>query len=283
MIIDVRNRPPIPEFAPFFSKEITRWVTGRLGVEMPEPFETGNVDDWAAEVRNSMIDKAMVVSRNTPSCIVPNSVLADLREKYPDIVVPVAGIDIAGAIHDPVAELEYCVNTLNIYAAAIDPGTSGGSQAQVWGSRMDAGRFFAFYQACSDLEIPLFMMTGPFAGRDYSYSDPVGLDRIAVEFPSLTVIAGHGCYPFVTEVLAVGYKRENVYVSPDVYMFSPGATPYVEAAEGILRRQMLFGTAYPFGPVRLADETEKFGLSSEAYAAYMGGNAERVFARALAA
>lgn len=283
MIIDVRNRPPAPEFDPFFNKEITRWVNGRLGVTTPVPFENSSVPEWAAEIRDSMIDKVAVVSRNTPSCQIPNRVMADLRDEYPDIVIPVAGIDIAGTVHDPIAELEHCVNSLGIYAAAVDPGTSGGNQAQVAGTHMDEPRFFAFYQACADLNVPLFMMTGPFAGRDYSYCDPVRIDRILVECPELVLIAGHGCYPFVTEVLAVGYKRENLYISPDVYIFSPGARPYVEAANGILRDQMMFGTAYPFGPVSLAEDTRALGLTDEAWDAYMGGNAERVFARSLSA
>lgn len=281
MIIDVRNRPPAPEFEPFFNMDITKWINGRLQVETPAPFESQSVPDWAAEIRDSPIDKVAVVSRNTPSCQIPNTVIADLRERYADIIIGVAGIDIAGTVHDPVKELEYCVSELEIYAAAVDPGTSGGSQDRVWGSQMDDARFYEFYHACSDLDVPLFMMTGPFSGRNYSYCNPERLDHLLGDFPNLKIIAGHGCYPYVTESIAVGYKRENLFISPDCYMFAPGATPYVEAAEGMLRDQMMFGTAYPFAPVSLVERSASLGLSEAAMSAYMGDNAAQLFKRSL--
>jgi predicted TIM-barrel fold metal-dependent hydrolase len=59
------------------------------------------------------------------------------------------------------------------------------------------------------------------------------------------------------EVIGVAMKRENVWLSPDMYMtHTPGGSLYVEAAQGYLQDRMLFGTAYPYTP--LDDTVERF-------------------------
>ena len=36
-------------------------------------------------------------------------------------------------------------------------------------------------------------------------------------------------------MVGVAFRRENVFVSPDMYMFSPGGKLYIEAANGSCR------------------------------------------------
>jgi predicted TIM-barrel fold metal-dependent hydrolase len=53
--------------------------------------------------------------------------------------------------------------------------------------------------------------------------------------------------------MEVAFIRENVYVSPDLYMNSvntPGAEEYIKAAKLFLGDRLLFGTAYPSRPLR---------------------------------
>ncbi|HEY7676436.1 MAG TPA: amidohydrolase family protein, partial [Candidatus Methylomirabilis sp.] len=80
---------------------------------------------------------------------------------------------------------------------------------------------------------------------------PVPLDHVAAEFPTLPLIAAHGCWPWVTEALHVAFRRLNVYISPDMYLVNcPGWRDYVEAANSYLQDRFLFATAYPFLPLR---------------------------------
>ena len=63
----------------------------------------------------------------------------------------------------------------------------------------------------------------------------------------MTVINTRGGYPWVTEILFVAFKRPNLYLCPDMYMYNmPGVSDYVMAANTFLSERFLFGTAYPF-------------------------------------
>jgi hypothetical protein len=91
-------------------------------------------------------------------------------------------------------------------------------------------------------------MAGGNAGPDLTFSHPVQVDRLADRHPKLQIIAAHGSWPWVTEILGVAFRRTNVWVSPDMYLFLPGGQMYVEAANGYLQDRFLFGTAYPALP-----------------------------------
>ena len=115
----------------------------------------------------------------------------------------------------------------------------------------DDPEFAALFGACEDAGLPVLLMAGGNAGPDLSYSNPVQLDRLAARHPKLEIIAAHGSWPWVNEVLGVAYRRKNVWLSPDMYIFLPGGHMYVEAANSYLQDRFLFGTAYPalpFGP-----------------------------------
>ena len=50
-------------------------------------------------------------------------------------------------------------------------------------------------------------------------------------------------------MIGVAFRNENVFVSPDMYLFAPGGERYAAAAKGFLSTQLLFGTSYPFRPI----------------------------------
>lgn len=75
--------------------------------------------------------------------------------------------------------------------------------------------------------------------------------QIAAEFPRLQTVAAHGCWPWVTEILGVAYRRPNLYVSPDMYLVNmPGALDYVRATNYYLEDRFLFASAYPALPLK---------------------------------
>ena len=57
----------------------------------------------------------------------------------------------------------------------------------------------------------------------------------------------------------------------------PGAKQYATAANYILRDQMLFGSAYPFAPMKEAVEcVERLGMNDEAKRRFFHDNAVRL-------
>ena len=116
-------------------------------------------------------------------------------------------------------------------------------------------RIYPIYEKCEAEGIPLLLMAGGGNGPDASYSHPMVIDQIAADFPNLTIINTHGGYPWVTEILFVAYRRPNLYICPDMYLFNqPGWQDYVTAANFALQDRFLFGTAYPFIPLEAGVE-----------------------------
>ena len=104
----------------------------------------------------------------------------------------------------------------------------------------------------ADAGVPVLLMAGGNAGPDLTFSHPVQIDRLAARHSRLQIIAAHGSWPWITEILGVAFRRGNVWVSPDMYLFLPGGRMYVEAANGCLQDRFLFGTAYPALPFKAA-------------------------------
>jgi predicted TIM-barrel fold metal-dependent hydrolase len=217
------------------------------------------------------ISKAVVLGRNSPGvsmgrkfnpAFVPNERLAELQEKYPSRFIAIAGIDCTNTVHNSVKETERCIKSFGFKGIFLEPG-------RALGTGPDDPRLFPIYEACVELGVSVNIMSGPFTGPDIDMTNPLYIDRVATRYPTLKIISGHGCYPYIQEILGVALKHPNVYVSPDMYIFAPGGNAYVEAANGVLKDQMIFGSAYPLMPlVQTVEDTRKLSFSADALAKY---------------
>lgn len=110
------------------------------------------------------------------------------------------------------------------------------------------------YEFCQARGLPLMLSAGGNVGPDCSYTQPEHFDRVARDFPRLDLIIAHGGYPWITATLHVAFRRSNVYVLPDMYLLMPGNEAYVAAMNGYLAERFLFGTSYPFSPLKASIE-----------------------------
>jgi len=148
--------------------------------------------------------------------------------------------------------------------------------------RADDERLMPLYELCEKLAVPAFVMSGP-TTPDLRLNDPLAVDRVAKTFPKLPIVCCHGFYPHVAEMVTVAFRNENVFVSPDMYTFAPGGGLYVEAANGFMKDQFLFGSSFPFRPMRQGVEDFRgLGLSEEALDAALWRNADRLLGLGLA-
>jgi predicted TIM-barrel fold metal-dependent hydrolase len=122
------------------------------------------------------------------------------------------------------------------------------------------------------------MMVGGTAGPDLSYSDPIRTDRVLADFPALNVVVVHGGWPWVTEILHLAFRRQNLWLSPDMYFSRmPGWEEYVKAADGFLSDRMLYASSFPFCPVQGYKEWfETLPIREDNLGKVMGGNARRL-------
>ena len=100
---------------------------------------------------------------------------------------------------------------------------------------------------------------------------------MARAFPNLAIVCYHGFYPFVNEIIGVAFRWTNVVIVPDMYIFAPGGKLYVEAANGCMRQQILFGSSYPFRPMAQSiNDYRMLGFDEGVIDDVMFGNAKRV-------
>lgn len=264
-VIDMRCRPAFlhrffgaepgtPEF------ETVRWMNRRVGSEDVDHFTRArDVRSLVAELDEAGITRAVVVARSTPSVRVANDDVAALAAQSGGRLIGIASVDPLELGRDAaVAEARRAVQTLGLAGVNFDAGFFA------TGLRADDERLMPLYEVCAVLSVPAFVMSGP-TTPDLRLNDPLAVDAVARTFPSLPVVCCHGFWPNVEGMLAVAFRHENVFVSPDMYIFAPGGGRYVEAANGFMARQLLFGTSYPFRP--LAQTVRDFcalGLSATA-------------------
>ena len=275
-IIDMRSRPSfLHEFygatpgTPAF--ETAKWLNRRVGSRDVAHFTRSvDVDAFVAEIREAGIARAVVVGRDTPAVRHTNEEIRALVHERPEFV-GLGSIDVDRL--PPAAipgEIERAVRTLGLRAVNLEP---------AWGTParpVDDPALFPAYEACQALGVPVSLMSGPTA-PNLDDVRPAAVGRVARAFPHLTIACYHGFYPFVNEIVGVALRHENVNVVADMYIFAPGGGLYVEAANGFMAEQLLFGSSYPFRAMKQSvDDYLALGLREDVLEKVMGGNAARV-------
>jgi predicted TIM-barrel fold metal-dependent hydrolase len=145
-------------------------------------------------------------------------------------------------------------------------------------------RFFPVYSKCQDLKVPLtFHSSINFSlDKPIRYSRVIQLDEIACAFPDLIIIANHGGWPWVTEMIAVAWKHPNVYIeigaiSPK-YIGTPGSgwEPLMRYGNTLLQDRVLFATDSVIPFKRAVDELKELPLKEDVKKKWLGGNAARL-------
>jgi hypothetical protein len=82
-------------------------------------------------------------------------------------------------------------------------------------------------------------------GIKLRYSDPMLLDDVAADFPTLTLILAHPSVPWVDSSLSIATHKANVYL--DLSGWSPKYFPpqLVRQVGTVLRHKVLFGSDFP--------------------------------------
>jgi predicted TIM-barrel fold metal-dependent hydrolase len=115
------------------------------------------------------------------------------------------------------------------------------------------------------------------------YGRPLILDRVAVKFPDLKIVAGHAGWPWVTEMVALLWRHPNVYadisgIRPKYMgMVETGWAPLVHYGNNILKDKILFATAWPLVMFKDAvDDVRGLSLKPEVEKLWFGENAKKI-------
>jgi predicted TIM-barrel fold metal-dependent hydrolase len=150
--------------------------------------------------------------------------------------------------------------------------------------RANDKRFYPVYAECQELGIPVTIHSSVnfSVDRTIDYSRPIYIDEVACEFPDLAIVANHGGWPWVTEMVAVAWKHPNVYieigaVSPK-YIGKPGTgwEPLMVYGNSLLQDRVLFATDNMLPHKRCVDELNALPLKDSVKEKWLGANAARL-------
>ena len=287
-MIDFRLRPPSEPYKGFFFKEGVASCCRSFAWDVSPSYlkslegEKGSADDQALEILYEEMDKNEIEigvmngrhsDRLMAPCHVEDAYMAQLEKDSSGRLVGLAGVNFDQSIDEIVAGIETGVRDLGMKGVCMEPGLAATPMYA------DDERLTPIYQKCLELGVPLLMMTGPFSGPDISYTNPVYYEKVAVRFPRLPIILGHGCYPFVNEAVALAFRSgmlQNVYVSPDIYMFAPGGEAFVQGVNFVPGR-FLFASAYPFGNLdAVVEKTMALPIKKEVLPRFVYSNAAKL-------
>lgn len=262
-IIDMRLRPPIPEWisGPTFRTAMyyPRKVPGFLGARSAW---TESMDDLFEEMDDAGVCYGVVMGRAAFGDLggVGNPAIVKTVEKWPDRFVGFLGVDLED-VKKSIAELRELSAAPGIRGISVEPGSAKTPRLS------DDPILEPVYDFCEEKELPvsisLSALLSALAGHDLSWCSPVPVQRLALRRPNLKIIVSHAAWGWSEQMVTIALTCPNIYVSPDLYSATasmPGARNYVDAANLFLSGRTLFGTAYPTKP--LAESVRDFlGMS----------------------
>ena len=265
--IDAWVQHPTPAFIGHdMFASLRRWMgLTEIPSEIPAAFTMAALD--AANVEHALVSAWW----GPQGPLISNDEVAAVVATAPDRLHGVAAVDLRRPM-EAVRELRRAVNELGFCALRMLP--------WLWDLPPDDRRYYPLYSACVELSIPFCLQvghTGPMCPSEPGRPIPY-LDRVALDFPELTIVGGHIGYPWTTEMTALATKYTNVYIDTSAYKPSRYPPELVQYMRGHGRKKVLFGSNFPMiQPSACMAELEALELSDEVRQLFLRDNALRVF------
>jgi predicted TIM-barrel fold metal-dependent hydrolase len=242
---------------------------------------TSTIEDFIESLDAMGVEKAVIfnLDEETSSGIggLPNDYYANIVKQYPDKFIGFAGVDPLRGV-DAVRELRRSFD-LGLRGAAIRP-----FMHQI---RPTHAKMYPIYSTCVELDIPLWLHTSiNYSTNSMEVARPIYLDLVAQDFPDLKIIAGHGGWPWVNELIAVTRRNSNVYIDTSsvlpkyIGMKGTGWEPLVNLGNSIIQNKILFGSTWLFMGSTIEDLANgilDLPLKEEVKKKWLYSNAARLF------
>lgn len=146
--------------------------------------------------------------------LIPNGAVIDAVRRHPDRLIGVASVNpwspdgVMPAVHNLRALVgEYGFKGLKLEPFILDKVPT---EAQ----------WYPLYAACCDLDITVQIQVGGTGPSTYTSETgrPGHIDRLAIDFPELRIVAGHIGWPWTEEMIAVAAKHPNVWIDTSAHL-----------------------------------------------------------------
>ena len=277
LAIDVHVHPTSPEAIGVLGADLE--AMGRyFGREIPQI----SMDELAQQYRARKMMAvllAMDTSTSTGWPPVPNDHIAAAVRAHADVFIGFAGVDPwKGRL--AVDEARRAREFLGLRGLKLHPGL------QKFAPNDD--RFYPLWAAAAELGLVCLFHTGMMGtgaglpgggGYKLKYVNPLLLDDVAADFPSLEIIMAHPGWPWQPEQLAMARHKANLYI--DLSGWSPKYFPgeLVQNMNGLLQDKCLFGSDWPFlSPERWLADFAALPIGEAVRRKILRDNARRVLA-----
>ena len=225
------------------------------------------------------VDIAVVTAEDaetTSGVRVPNDKVAEFVKHNPERFIGMAAVDPHKGMK-AVREVERAVKELGMKCLCLEP----------WLHRLKSNDklYYPIYAKCVELDIPVWIHTSinyvPQLTMDFGR--PIYLDEVAGHFPELKIIAGHGGWPWVNEMMAFLWRHANAFMDISAirpkYLAMPGTgwETLIQYGNSLLQDKVLFGTAWPAQQFKESiEEIKKLPIKKDVMLKWLGGNARRL-------
>jgi predicted TIM-barrel fold metal-dependent hydrolase len=195
---------------------------------------------------------------------VTNEQVVEFAEQNSDVAIPFASIDPnRGA--DGVQEAKRLVSEGHIRGLKLHPPV----QKFVPNDPL----VYPLYELFAEARLPVIFHTGHSGigtgmpgggGVRLKYGNPVPIDDVAVDFPTMPIIMAHPSFPWQDEAISICLHKPNVYI--DLSGWSPKyfSPTLIQYANTLLQRKVLFGSDYPLlTPDRWLTDFDKIAIRDE--------------------
>lgn len=240
--------------------------------------------EFVAQMDAAGVEAAVIHNADCASTLgvahLPYEHTAEIARRFPGRFLMLAGIDpFAG--RQSVDTLGRCVRELGYAGLLVVPFRNG--------VPADHDVFKPLYALCQELGVPAWIHStnnwDPRYPTDFSH--PRIIDRIAIEFPDLKVMAGHAGWPWVMEMVTTAWRHPHVYVEFSAFhprsLAQPafGFEPLLHFGKGPLRDKIMFGSTWNLlnEPMETILEQVRAlpGVTPELADKWLHGNAARLF------
>jgi predicted TIM-barrel fold metal-dependent hydrolase len=244
-----------------------------LGASLPTVAHT------EARLRDAGITQAVVHGPLPSDVPYRNEATADVVAQAPDTLIGFARVDPTTG-DEAGAEVLRCARDLGMRGVTITPFWHGVS--------CDEPRVEPIFEAAQEAGIPVWVHTSVNWVRDrpIDLEHPRHIDVVAARFPNVSIICGHGGWPWVQEAVAVAWRHPNVYLDISAFrprhLFVTGSGWEALAYYGgkTISSRLLFGTTWTLlgmTPEVLVEEARAAPWDSPVVEAWLSGNGHRIF------
>lgn len=221
--------------------------------------------------------KEIGVQHSVVFCTAPEE--ARLLSKFDSFIIPFLALDPLNS--EGVAIALDAIENDEVAGLCLTPFVSG--------IPPDDGRYSAIYEVCETRGLPIWIHCS--ANRKPNSSNylghPKNIEKVAMEYPKLKIVAGHGGWPWLHEMVMLAWNYENIYIDISAhrpkYMEKSGSgwEPLLNYGQTVIRNKVLFGSAWQLMAISqesIIQEILALDLSDETKERWLYKNAAELLA-----